>query len=403
MRRRESSGEYETSWQRIPDADIKKFGTISYSLDDVMPTFFDMSGFQLEVINNDGYYSDVSDDKSFWYGYLTRHRTLVKVEAGYIYTVGTEYPTTTTLFVGMLGEKLPYKQDNIVPMEIDHLSQIFKEFPCDQISGLGAGQKAYEFIEKVRDFTDIGANAYFQKFISSGAWYIQSTTNTYDFATSTSLRGMSCWEMMTKLAAAENYVVYVSRDGAFYFQDKVAVTTTAQYHFSGVGDSDKTYGHNIMDDVAVDENVEKVFNRIIITYNDTNEQYVKAETWQWGDSSSSFMYGVRTYEYSNEWMKTGTAEDVATEIYTEFVNPKDQIIMKTKFVPQLMLNDRVSVTYKTVTYTGDDLWGYFLWGYGVWGERSGYNINIDDVDYRITKLDHNIDQFNSVVTLRAIG
>ena len=48
------------------------------------------------------------------------------------------------------------------------------------------------------------------------------------------------------------------------------------------------------------------------------------------------------------------------------------------------------------------LWGYFLWGFGKFGERPGYNIDIDNTDYRVIQIKHNYDNFTSDITLRGI-
>lgn len=405
LKRRLSGGEYESTWQRIPDEDIVSWGSLEYSIDDVQADFYTFEGLKFSVINNDGYYSDVSDDKSFFYEALTRHRTLVKLEAGYTDSDGTEYPTNSTLFVGLFSEDMPYKEDSVVDFDTKHLVSIFEDFPADRIDGMNSTQTASEIIERIRDYQDAGSNYFFQKFITTGAWNVSTTTTYYNMATTTSLNNMSCWKLMQKLAGAENYVVYVSRDGQFYFQPKTATQSTSVYHFSGLGDDDKTYGHNIISFGEVDEGIRQVYNRVSVKHDKddtTTSYYIKNESWEWGDSSSSFLHGIREYKYENEWLNTATAETIADSIYDEYKWPKQLITMDVKFVPQLSLNDRVDVTYKTIRYSGDTLWGLFLWGYGVWGERFGYNIFIDDTDYRITKIDHSIDNFVTTLKLRAI-
>ena len=76
--------------------------------------------------------------------------------------------------------------------------------------------------------------------------------------------------------------------------------------------------------------------------------------------------------------------------------------VSSKFVPHLNLNDVVSLTYITRIIKGGDLWGHFLWGHGFFGTRTGYNIHIDDEDFKIIKLSHNIDKFYSQVNLREL-
>jgi hypothetical protein len=69
----------------------------------------------VSVINNDGYFSDESNVDSLFYGTLGIHRTIVKIEAGYIDTDDTEYPTTPVIFYGLVSaEETKYKYDNEV-------------------------------------------------------------------------------------------------------------------------------------------------------------------------------------------------------------------------------------------------------------------------------------------------
>lgn len=405
MRRRQANGEYESTWQRIDNSRVKRFGSISYSVDDVVPNFYKFSGLRMQLLNNDGFFSDTTEDKSFFYQYLTRYKTMVKVEAGYEADDGTEYPTNPSLYVGLVSEDVKYQENSIVDFTTKHLSVIFEEFPSDRINGMNSTQTASEVVERIRDFTDSNGTAIFQKYISSGAWDIQTTTTNYKMVTSTTLQGLSCWRLMRKLAEAENYVLYIDANANFVFRARDDITTTAKYHFSGIGDTDKTYGHNIME-LETSENIRKVYNRIKVKYEQgdtTTSYYIKNEEWNWADSSSSFLYGVREYIYSNQFLNTATSETIADTIFTEFSFPKNEVKIKSKFVPHLMVQDRVSATYKTQRYTSDgSQWGYFLWGTGRWGERPGYNINIDDEDYRITNLRHNIDSMQSQVTLREL-
>jgi hypothetical protein len=406
IKRRETTGEYETDWVELDPTTIKTFGTISYSVDDVLPNFYKFSGLTFSVLNNDGQYSDITDDKSIFYQKLTRFRSLIKVEAGYENPdTGAELPTTPTLFVGISSEDAPYTENNIVNFKTKHISSIFDEFPADRITGLNSTLTAQGIVEKIRDHEDSNGVKIFQKYFTIGAWNIQTTTNNYAMVTGTDLQGISCWKLMQKLAAAENYVVYVDRIGDFYFEDRANITTTVEYHFSGLNDTDKTFGHNMIGNISVDENIRKVFNRVKIQFEkeDTTTSFIiRNESWDWGDSSSSFLYGVREYSYKNTWLDQTTASTVAGTIYDEFLNPKDEVKFKSKFVPQLMVQDRVSVTYRTERIQGDYLWGYFNWGSGIWGESFGYNIDLNNDEFQITNLMHNIDQFTSSLVLREI-
>lgn len=405
LKTRLASGEYESTWTEIPVKYIKKYGSISFESDVIKPNFYKFSDFTFDVINNDGYFSGTDNAVSIWYGAPTRYRTLVKLESGYIDTDETEYPTVTSLFYGIMTEDINQNFDNSVQIKANHISYVFKEVPASAIPGLGVTQTASDIITKIRDYQDSNLVYVFQKYLTSGAWNISTTTTYYNMATSTTLDGIDSWELMTKLAEAENHVVYISRDGSFYFHPRGDIASTPSFHFSGIGESGAEYGHNIMRRLKIDDGISKVYNRIRIKHDSDDtltSYYTKQETWTWGDSSSSFYYGVRTYDYENEWLNTATSATVADSIYNEFIRPKLEIELESKFVPQLSLYDRVSLTYRTRTPMGGDLWGYFDWGTGVWAAQAGFNINISDSEYKVISLKHDLNAFKSTVRIREL-
>lgn len=402
--KRRLEDDYESSWQRIPQKYLLKFGMLNNSIDDIKINFLKNSGFNLTVNNEDGYFADTTDVKSFFYNSWSIVRTLVKVEAGYDYN-STEYPTDSTMFIGLIGEDYRYTENSNVQYNMKHISSVFDEMPADELSGMNVSLTASEVVTKIRDFEDANSVAVFQKYITSGGWTIESTTQYYLFATNSTLQNMSCWALLRKLAEAENMVAYVDRVGDFHFESKAANTTAAIYHLSGVKDRDKTYGHNIIGGIVVDDNIRKVYNRVMIKYDEdeTATSYkIKKEDYNWFDSESSFIYGVRTYKYENTFMGAAIASATAIRIYDEYRWPKEEVQVKTKYLPQLNINDRISMTYKSQKVEGEYLWGHFNWNEGVWGERKGYNINIDNQDYRLTGITHNLNDFTSKLTLREI-
>lgn len=403
--KRRISGNYEAIWQTIPSKYIINYGSVGFSIDDIKVNFYQYDGLSFKVRNEDGYFSDISETKSFFYGAETRYRTLLKIESGYLDSASTEYPTSTIMYIGLLNEDLIQNQQAVINFSTKHLSSIFQEVPAENVGGLGSTMTASQILTKIMNHTDGASNIIFQKYISAGGWNIATTTNYYNMATSTSLQGLTCWELMQKLAEAENMVLYISRDGDFYFQAKEPLTTTAIYHFKGLGDKDNTYGTNIKETISLDYGLRKVYNRVRIKFDESDtltSYYVYKENWTWGDSSSSYLYGVKTYEYNNEWINgSATAQTIASAIYNEYKYPKLEVKIQSKFVPHLNLNDRVSLNYKARTIEGDYLWDYAIWDNFYWQEASGYNININQ-DFRIIKIKHNIDNFSSELELREI-
>jgi hypothetical protein len=404
---RQSDGEYESTWTQIDPDLIIKWGATTWSVDEIIPSFYRQSGLSLKVLNVDGKFAGTEEEQSVFNGALTTYRTLVRIDAGYIDTDATEYPTNATQYIGFISEDLTYTEDGTVQIKTKHISSIFDEFPASEVSGLGTTQTASEIVTRIQNHTDGSSNLIFQKYISSTAWNITATTNNYNINTSTGLENLTVAKLLNKLAVAENFIWYIDGDGQFYFKGKDAISTTSDYHLSGLGDDDKTWGHNLLDQISVNTNLRKVYNRVDIKLargDTTTAFYRKKESWTWGDSSSSFRFGIRKFDYFNEFLSTATAVTIANTIFSDFSEPKQEVDIKAKFLPQLTVQKRVSLTYRTQrpVVEGASLWGYFLWGYGKFGERPGYNIDINNTDYRIIQIKHNYDNFTSDIKLRGL-
>jgi hypothetical protein len=407
--KRRISGDYESTWQRVPDDLIINWGSIDYSVDDIKINFLKFSGAKLRVHNDTGYFSDPSESKSFFNGSDSRYRTLVKIEAGYTDTDSSEYPTNTTLYTGIMDAEFKFRENNEIDIGTKHLTKVFEEIPAVKVAGLNTttGLTATEVFDKIKGFTDGAGTAVFLKYITTTNWLITSTTQKYKLVTSGNLDGMSCWKLMRKLSESENYITYVNRSEQLVFRDKSVNTTTAKYGFHGLGSHNTTYGHNIIKRVSVDEGLKKVWNRIRVKHEPADtatSMRTIEENWTWGDSSSSYLYGIRTYNYTNVWLTgdTAGAEAVAQSLFNEYAFPKQETDLTVKFVPHLMVNDRVNVRYETlIPENSDSLWGKALWNNFLWGKRLSPNIRLNG-DFRIISIRHNLDNFTSQVKLREL-
>jgi len=66
-----------------------------------------------------------------------------------------------------------------------------------------------------------------------------------DRSTTTSLNNLSAWDLIKKLAEAEEKYAYINETGEFVFESK-DTTATSVYHFSGANDDDISYGKQIL-------------------------------------------------------------------------------------------------------------------------------------------------------------
>jgi len=412
---------YESTWQRIPDKYIQEFGSIEYSLDDTKVNFFKISDTEIKLRNDDGYFNDINDIKSFFFQSVSRYKALVKIEAGYIDSRGVEIPTDSTAFIGLVGDELPIDAENNIELNVISLINIFEEIPAEDVVGLGtAGMRSDEIISKIRDHTDGSSNVIFRQFISATNWNIQTGTNTYNLATSTNLSNMSCMDVIKKLAEAEGFVFYISPNGHFNFVDRSvnsitvsqycdgvnpAVDVTETFCFVGLGKRDTEWGMTIKEKIEVGDAISKVYNKVVIQYDTATTSVVtKKESWTWGDSSSSYKFGVRPLEIKNEWMGVTQATIAADILYNEFRDAKREVAMDTKYIPHVELLDQCLVKYTTpkIIPKNASLWGGFLWGADDWTLGGGGNIDIDYVAFKIININHNLDDFSSSFKLRDI-
>ena len=403
--KRRISLDYEDDWQEVDSKQIRKYGTIKNQVDDVRVNFYKYSGLNFTIDNYNGYFGNIDESKSLFYGADSVYRTKVKVEAGYKTPNGIEYPSNPILFTGIIGGNMTYPENNLVNVKADHLSKIFEEFPANQlITSSSIELTASEIIERARDYQDSEDVYYFRKFITSASWYITATTTDFTLS-SNDLQGETLWSLFQKLAEAENMDLSFNGKGEFYFRSATAIQASATFHFSGLNDSDRTYGHNVMKGIKKTIPYSKIYNRVRVKHDKdetTTSFELYEEDWSWGDSTSSYLYGVRSYEFENIYMNSETALSKAEDIYNKYVNTKEEVIINTKPVPHLNLNDRVDLTYKTKVVEGDYLWNKVNWNEGLWGDRQGYNINYETQDFRITQISHDLDRFYSTVELREI-
>lgn len=413
MKRREASGEYETSWQEIPSAFVKSYGTIQYSLDDIIPAFFKQSEITIELVNDNGYFSPVSEPKSFFYKKLVIPGTLVKIEAGYVDEYGVELDINSCVYIGAITGDIAYKDDFSVSYATRNLAS-FLDFPVSKIgldtltgtsSGIAGQLTASEVVTAVRDYVDNNSIAIFQKYIPSAAWTIETTTTQYNFS-GLQLENENCWQLFGKLAGAEKKVVYVDGRGQLFFKTvNIEGEEDVSYYFVGV---DQTRNNsnpvNIKSGLRISDNLDEVYNRIKIKFgtNDTTTSYqIYDIDWDWGDTASGFYFGTKEYSYDNTFLNSTTADDLSRELFIEYEWPRRKVEFDAIFVPQLEIQDKVNVTYRTKFYDDDSTkWGSFLWGKANWFGRKGYNINIQQKDFTIKKIAHNLNNFSTKISAR---
>lgn len=397
-RRSSSTGLFESDWLDITKH-VKRYGTLKRSIDDIRLNKFRLSGVTLKLENHEGKFNPESYESSYWYGYLARPRTLIKIEAGYKDSLGTEYPTNSTLFTGIIADEMPISDNNEIAMPCKSLLQIFQEFPASSIDKWTVtGWSASDIIGAVRDQTDGSGNYIFQQFITSGGWNIVTTTSTYDqlnTASSKYLKDLNVWDMIEKLAEAENYVALITPTGNFYFTDR-SVNTSTSWEFYGLGPGNKDYGHTIKKINKYYEAITKLYQKVSMRYSeeDTSTSWIETQTAMViSPSNTAWIYGTRIYDFENYWASYTQSVNLVSNIYDNYSSLKSEIDFTSILIPHLDILDYAEITFEDYG-AGAYLWDACNWDEAYW-EGSFDNFQLQASPFKILSIQHNLDKFET--------
>lgn len=409
-RRSATTGLYESTWYEITDL-VKSWGTFTIAVDDLRRNRFTHSGVSLRVKNDQGQFNHEDQLSSLWHGYLTRYRSLVKIEAGYLDANDNEYPTDTTQGIFIMDGELPETpKTNDIVLNCKSIVSPLQETRASEVTGITTGGlTASGIVAKIRDATDGSGNFLFREFVTSTAWSIQATTNIYNFLhTTTAVDQYTVWDLLVKLAEAENFVVNATREGGIVFGDRTANTTASQFSLFG----GKFNRPNIIGLNNAKEAVNKLYTHVRIKYADadTATSYVnQGAAVQVNNSSTAWKYGRRTYEFENTWLDQSTASLIASNLVTSFGNLKIETDIDAKFLPHLAIFDRVDVSYRDNNIHNDRLWDTEAWasdtatdaGDGLsWDDETGTSIEWNVKNFVVLSIRTNLDNFTSTLVLR---
>lgn len=425
-RRLETTGLFETSWQEIT-SDVKKWGSVKAAVDAQKINRFTFSNLSIQVANNSGRYNPEDVENSLWYGYASRQRSLVKIEAGFLHATQsaagiwtrTEFPTSSTLFTGVISGDMFASEDNSIDLNIKPLVKIFEDFPAKNLTGFtSTGITASQFVAMLRDQTDGSSNYVFRPFFGDTTtyWQIASTTQVYgDLNTSTAdeVLDKNCWQILQILSESENKIPYVKRDGTFVFGDRTA-TATADFQFYGAGSFNTEYGHTIKKISKYGKKISDYYSRVQVRWHkdDTHTSFSIVEaTLSVSGTNDPWNTGHRTFELENFYIATSTvALTIAQQIYDNFSSVKNHIEFTTTFVPHLELLSRIEVTFDTADRNPQSLWDYAYWDTSpsanipslYWDDSGGDSINLNASPFMALSVEVDLDKLECRFTGRQV-
>lgn len=396
-RRNLVTGLYEEDWVEV-SSDVKTYGKVRQEIDSVRLNEFAFANMKIVMENDSGRYNPHDSDFSLWYGFLNQQRTLVKVEAGFIqrrqrddgFWINREFQAATRwdedywdesgalwdyneppiVFTGIIAGDIPISDKNEVAFTVRPLTSVFEEFPARNLTGwTSTGMTASEFITMVRDQTDGAGSFIFRPFFGD-------TTTGFDFSTTSVVYSnlntstaeyvydSTVWEIIKKLAEAENFVPYITPDGIFKFVSRTG-TVGVQFEFHGAGSFDTTYGHTIKEVTALGPKLSKYHSRIQVKFKDTTTSdsvAVVESAYSVSPSSNPYVLGVKTLEIENFFIpNTTTATTIAQQVFNDYSALKKEVTFKTSFIPHLKILDRCSITYDPTEPSANSLWDQNNW------------------------------------------
>lgn len=446
-RRNASDGLFESEWLNI-SKDVKKYGKITTQIDAIRRYKFTFGNAKLVLENSDGRYNPHTDLGSLWNGYLNQQRTLVKFEAGYLYSqkndngiyVSSEFPSdslwdqdawdapdslwdatlSSTVFTGIISGDIVFGDSNEVVFNVKPLNSIFQEYPARNLVGwTSTGMTASQFVTMVRDQTDGSGNFIFKPFFgnTNTNFDISTTSNVFSNLNTSGAQDVidkNVWEVIEKLAEAENYIPYVTRTGIFKFISRDSVATAGVYEFHGSGSFNGTYGHNIKKINSFGFRASKYYSRVQIKFNEADtvtSYFVQEATLTVSAASNPWVLGARTLALENFYIpNTATAQALATTIFNDVSALKNEVEFETNFIPHLDLFDRFAVYYDPNEFTNNNLWDQRNWGADdtsttedlIWDRANFDSLLLDGQEFKFLSFEIDLDNFSNKFIAREV-
>lgn len=456
------SNYFETDWLDLSDY-ILSIDPITWNIDDVELNEFTQGDFTLTLVNRLQEFSPETNSGSFFSSYLTRHKTKIKVTAGYTDPeTGTSY--SYDIGIGTINaDDINIESDSTITIPCISPTMIFDEQTAEDVND---GTLAGGIITTETDFRLIDAGASFDEYYiglkvtntttgesteitnyASGTELmlqddIFSLADSYSFGNQIRWwRGQTISQLVQAIYDLQkrgNYVFHPFLEGSDIspenditvdladFTDmtcrealgKLAEISNSVWYVGAdwrlkfrsrtpVGASVFDFTNqgmyvNILGVSAYNDGLKKVYNRV--SWKDSKPLiYVEEAGWQVGDDSSSWKYGSRSYEIDNPFVTDNTLRTtICRNILQEFTLPKEEIILHTKFIPHLELLDPVTVTYVGVPAKNPGyFWNKSYWNKGYWTGRIG-GIQLQDRSMKIIRIEYNVMNFTCDFKMRGV-
>jgi hypothetical protein len=321
----------------------------------------------------------------------------------------SDYPT---VFTGIISGDISASDKNDISFNLKPLSSVFEDFAAKNISGYtSTGLTASQFITLLRDQTDGSSNYIFRPFFgnTTSNWEVSTTSNVYTALSTTTASDVfdqTVWQIIEKLAEAENFVSFVTADGIFKFISRDAASSVSSFAFYGAGQFSSVYGHTIKSIESYGRKLSKYYSRVRIKYReaDTITSYETVEAaFSVSPSSSPWVLGDRSIDIENKFFATSTAAQAAAlRIFNEVSALKREVSFKTSFVPGLDIFSIFNIYYDPNPVSVNSLWDQNSWASDtstandlMWDLSGGDQIVIPGAEFKFLSFELDLDNMEN--------
>ena len=345
IKRVQSDGTYESSWYDISSY-VLSYPVIKKSFGDtVFLGDYQIDGGDLRLNNSNRTFNNELTSGSLFYGYLTRYRTKIKIECGFIDDDGSE--VQGLVFYGILYSEPQNSDSGEIVFSIAPMTKVFQNYTAYGVTVTAASTAT--MLSRLCTLTAGGVRIFDRFFEGSNdatRYQINPSSLSVTTVTHPSVQqDATVWDKIKDYSIIDDFFAYVDNTGNLIWDGR-AETASTKWTFNGGNSTDNDYGINIASVDSENDGNNNVWPRAVITYDSSGSQVVASDSWTPGDLSYQDIYGVRTFSYELLDLDNTTATTMATTIKNNYKTPKREWWITTVFIPQLELKDKVLINYR---------------------------------------------------------
>ena len=397
IKRRNSAGEYESTWQRIDSKDgiarVNSWGTIEYSIDaeKVIVNTWDISQLKNSFSNYDGWFNSSLDDRSFWFGYLDHKDTKLKVDIG-LYDRDDTVVGEITIFEGLIVNA-ENTSDLISSISTADYSKKLNEISFQDFGLEGQTLSTSEIIDAI--FTDSTVTMFFDS-------YVNSPKKDYDLLVDSDINDIfleSAWQVLQYLAKISSSTISVVGDAFNFVGRDYNSGGSVDATIYGTG-SNSPYGNLTLYGSAIYDKggSDKLYTTIVETSTGSKVQSL----------APSLLIEGRTKEIDlSDIVSDADKTEIITEYLSRFGVKRPTISINcSNYMGLLYPFNKFSVDSPGRQKVADDvfIWGVSYWeGSDVWGVRTGANKVYPSEVFNIEKVSYDLDVWATNVFGRSVS